>query len=157
MRAPWLLSVLILSAAAPALAETAKFLSNAIKGYNSEMKLGELAARQGYGYKTRNFGAILQRDHAKSRALAAPLAARYKVGVPTALTHDAQAEYARLQHLHGSAFDHEFRRYMIADHQRGIADFEMEAASNDPDDVRALARMTLPTLHKHLATARAID
>lgn len=140
----------------PVLADTSEFLTKAIKGDNSEMKLGALAARQGRSVKVKRFGAMLEHDHGKAKAQATPVAAKHGVVVPTEMADEAQAEFAKLRGMHGAAFDHEFGRYMVEDHKKDIADFEKEAASKDPADVRGLARKTLPALRKHLATAQAI-
>jgi putative membrane protein len=142
--------------AAPALANTSDFMTKAIKGDNSESRLGALAVRSGHSAQVRRFGAMLVRDHDKARRQAVPVAARYGVPVPTAMADEAQAEYAKLKRMRGAAFDREFGRYMVDDHRKDIADFEKEVASRDPADVRALARQTLPALRRHLAVARAI-
>lgn len=147
---------LAVSAAAPACADTSDFLTKAIKGDNSETTLGALAAKRGQSAKVRGFGTMLERDHRKGKVQAAAVAARHHVPVPSAMADEAQTEYAVLERLHGAAFDHEFGRYMVEDHTKDIADFQKEAASHDPADVRALARQTLPVLRKHLQTARAI-
>ena len=140
----------------PAFADTSDFLTKAIKGDNSESRLGALAARMGHSAEVREFGAMLVRDHDKARRQAVPVAERRRVPVPTAVAQEARAEYVKLQGMRGAAFDREFGRYMVEDHRKDIADFEKEAASRDPADVRALARQTLPALRRHLAAARAI-
>jgi putative membrane protein len=147
---------LSLAGATPAFANSQAFLTKAIKGDNSEMKLGALAASQGHSRAVRDFGAMLERDHSKAREQAAPVAKAHGVAVPSAMTPEANTKYAKLRHLHGAAFDREFARYMVMDHEKDIADFRKEAQSGDPTDVRALAKATLPTLQKHLATARSI-
>lgn len=154
----WVLVGLAVAAAAsaPALADTSEFLTKAIKGDNSETRLGALAAKRGHSAKVKNFGGMLERDHSKAKTEAAPIAAKHGVAVPTEMADEAQTEYVKLQGMHGAAFDHEFGRYMVEDHKKDIADFKKEAGSKDPADVRALARRTLPVLRKHLATAKSI-
>ena len=147
---------LALAAASPALARTQTFLSDAIKGDNSEMKLGALAVRQGGSDAVKHFGTVLERDHGRAKQQAAAVAKAHHVAVPTAMMPEAQAEYAKLKGMHGAAFDREFARYMVHDHEKDIADFRKEAQGSDPADVRALARKTLPTLQKHLDTARSL-
>jgi len=142
--------------ATAAQADTSEFLTKAMKGDNSETKLGALAAKQGQSEKVRNFGAMLEKDHHKGKAQAAAVAAKHKVPVTDAMADEAMTEYGVLQRLHGAAFDHEFGRYMVEDHTKDIADFEKEAGTKDPADVRALARQTLPVLRKHLAVAKTI-
>lgn len=158
MRAKWVFAALTFGSilSGPVLADTSEFLTKAIKGDNSETRLGALAAKQGQSAQVRDFGAMLERDHTKARAEVAPIAKRHKVPLTTAMADEAQTEYAVLQRLHGAAFDHEFGRYMVEDHKKDIADFEKEAASHDPADVRAVAKKTLPALRKHLATAQKI-
>jgi putative membrane protein len=64
----------------------------------------------------------------------------------------ATDERQKLMGLNGPAFDREFVRYMIKDHQEDIADFRKEAEARD-GRVSAFARKTLPVLHKHLDIA----
>lgn len=158
MRAKWIAAALAIASigSVPALADPSEFLTKAIKGDNSESRLGALAAKRGQSARVRSFGAMLERDHKQARAQAAPIARRHRIPLTKAMSDEAQTEYAVLQRLHGRAFDREFGRYMVEDHRKDIADFQKEAASHDPADVRAIARQTLPTLHKHLATARTI-
>jgi putative membrane protein len=149
-------AVLVSAFAGPAFATPADFLTKALKGDNSETKLGSLAARNGHSKEVRAFGAMLSKDHRLAREKTIPIAARYHVSIPSQMAPEAQLEYAKLHLLRGTAFDHEFSRYMVKDHQNDIADFEKEAKSSDPSDLRALARQSLPVLRKHLATASSI-
>ncbi|WP_242140960.1 DUF4142 domain-containing protein [Sphingomonas sp. TREG-RG-20F-R18-01] len=154
----WVLTGLAVTTitSAPAFADTSEFLTKAIKGDNSEMKLGSLAARQGQSARVKSFGVMLQREHAKGKDQAVPIAAKHQIVVPAEMSDEAQTEYAKLQGMHGVAFDREFGRYMTEDHQKDIRDFAEEAASKDPAEVRNLARQTLPVLRKHLRMARSI-
>lgn len=45
---------------------------------------------------------------------------------------------------------------MVEDHNSDISDFDKEAKSKSPEDVRALALNALPSLRKHLAMAEQI-
>lgn len=155
-------SVLYFAAAAALLigtaasANTNEFLRKAIKGDNSEMTLGSLAARRGVSAGVRDFGRMLERDHRAAKADAAPVARRHHIAPPSTMMPEARAEQRKLERLSGRAFDREFARYMVDDHRKDISDFEKEANSRDPADVRALARHTLPTLRKHLETAQSL-
>jgi hypothetical protein len=44
---------------------------------------------------------------------------------------------------------------MVEDHTKDIAKYEKQASSGDPE-TSALAKETLPTLRKHLATAKSL-
>jgi len=138
-------------------ASTHEFLNKAIKGDNSETRLGRVAAERGASPGIRSFGRMLERDHSAARRETVPIARRHGVTPPTAMADEAQAEYHKLQGLRGRDFDREFARYMVDDHKKDISDFEREARSRDPSDVRALARKTLPVLRKHLRTAQSLS
>ncbi|MBV8970941.1 MAG: DUF4142 domain-containing protein [Sphingomonadaceae bacterium] len=156
MRPVYLAAAALVMVATPALADPAEFLTKAMKGDNSETTLGHMAERQGASAATKRFGAMLAADHTKARAQALPVARRHGVSPTTAMADEAVTEQHKLEGLHGAAFDREFARYMVSDHEKDIADFEKEANSKDPADIRALARQTLPALRRHLATAKSI-
>ena len=146
-----LLAIPATAFAAPA----SKFLGDAIKGDNSEMTLGALAARRGGSSEVRAFGRMLQMDHAKAKTSAVAAARRERVAVPSGMMPEARDEYAKLQNMSGRTFDREFARYMVEDHQKDIAEFSKQARSGDRVTA-SLARQTLPHLRKHLATAQVI-
>lgn len=133
----------------------AKFINDSIQGDNSEMRLGALIAQRGSSPAVRSFGNTLVRDHTKARASAAMVAHQMSAPVPTSMMPEARAEYAKLQHLRGAAFDAEAKRYMIHDHQKDISDNEEQAKSGDKRTA-ALAQSSLPTLRKHLQLAQAL-
>lgn len=152
-----ILSVVL--AATPVLAAVASpndFLDTAIKGDNSEIKLGQLAEKQGSSAQVRDFGKKLAADHAKAKSQAAKVAKAAGVTVSEDPMPEAQQEYDKLAALSGSAFDSEFARYMVEDHQKDIADFQKEAQAGDAK-VSPLAKRQLPTLEKHLKIAQSLS
>jgi len=128
------------------------FLKTAIKGDNSEIRLGELAARNGARPAVREYGQTLVADHAKAKAEAGRLARQLAVNVPAGAMLKADAEYVKLKVLSGRSFDREFVGYMIRDHQHDIHDFAAFARTHK-GPVGDLAQMQLPTLKKHLRLA----
>ena len=139
----------LVAAAGAHAASASHFLSDAIKGDNSETRLGQLIASRGNSAAVRNFGRTLTADHARARAQAAAVARRMGVRVPTAMMAEARSEYSKLERLRGRAFDREVRRYMIADHRKDISEFAEQAHSRDRPSA-ALASAQLPVLRKHL-------
>jgi putative membrane protein len=135
----------------------AQFLTDAMKGDNSEVKLGKLAASQGSSAGVKDFGNMLVEDHGKAKVKVAALAR--DMGVPTTeeTKPEADAEYAKLQGLSGDAFDKEFVSYMVEDHKKDIAKFKDEANSDDPAPLTRLAADTVPTLEKHLEKAQSLQ
>lgn len=132
-----------------------EFLTKAIQGDNSEIRLGALATAKG-GSAVQAYGRTLVADHTKARADALPLARKYGVQPPEDMIPAAQKEQAKLVKLNGTEFDKEFVSYMVKDHKEDISDFQKEADSKASEDVRALARSTVPHLQMHLDLAKRL-
>ena len=135
----------------------AQFLTDAMKGDNSEIKLGKLAVSKSASSGVQNFGNMLVADHGKAKRDVASLATSMNIPTTDDTTPDADAEYTKLQGMSGADFDKEFVSFMVQGHQKAIAQFQQEAASNDPQPVKQLASQTLPTLQKHLKTAQSLQ
>ena len=125
------------------------FLNDAIKGDNSEIMLGRLAARHGGTPAMREFGRTLMADHAKAKAEASRLARHLGIDPPSGAMLKADAEYVKLRVLSGKSFDREFAGYMIEDHKKDIREFAGMAKTHR-GPVGDLASKQLPTLRKHL-------
>jgi len=145
---------LLLSACSKA-PTTNEFLTKAIRGDNSEMRLGTLAATKG-GPAVAAYGHTLEADHSKAREAAIALAGHYGITPPSDILPAAEDEERKLEKLGGIDFDKEFTRYMVKDHEEDIADFKKEAESDAPADVRRLALSALPDLQKHLDMAKGL-
>lgn len=142
--------------ASPALAKSDKaFLSDAIKGDNSEVALGHLAAEKGSSEGVKTFGTTLATDHSMAKDDASMLAKKMNVAVSDKMTPEARKEMTKLNKLSGAAFDKEFASYMVKDHEKDVKAFKAKAAEGDKD-VPKLAAKTLPTLEKHLQTAQSL-
>ncbi|MDB5418353.1 MAG: putative outer membrane protein [Phenylobacterium sp.] len=146
------LAVIILGGAAQAQpGQDRHFLMDAIRGDNSEVMLGQLAAERGASPQVRDYGRMLHDDHARARDAALRVAAGMGVPNTREAMPEARQEARKLQRLTGPAFDREFVRYMVQDHRKDIAEFRREAHGRGP--AAELAQATLPDLQKHLDTA----
>lgn len=134
----------------------AKFLTEAMMGDNSEVKIGQLAIQQGSSPAVKAFGKMLVSDHGKHRLDVASLAASMGVAKTDATMPEHDAAYNRLKALSGAAFDREFAAHMVKDHKADIAKYQAEANSNDPAPLTELAAKTVPTLQMHLAAAQKL-
>lgn len=132
-----------------------QFLKEALQGDNSEMRLGDLAARRAASPAVRDYGRTLHDDHARARDEVLRVAQRLAVPDTQAMAPEARQEARRLDRLHGRAFDREFVRYMMRDHRKDIADFRKAARRGGP--VGDLAQRTLPDLQRHLQIAEQLD
>jgi putative membrane protein len=132
------------------------FLTDAIQGDASEIKLGQLAQQNGGSAEVRDFGKTLVADHQKAAGEVKDTAKQLGVTVNEQPTAEAQSEHDKLTKLKGAAFDKEFVHYMVSDHQKDIADFKAEADAK-AGPASSLAEKQLPVLQKHLQMARSLE
>jgi putative membrane protein len=132
-----------------------EFLKNAIRGSESEVFLGRLAATNASRGDVKSFGQMLVDDHSKARDEATGLVQQMGMIATNAPNSEAGEERETLKQLKGEAFDKEFVRYMIEDHKKDIAAFRREASAR-PGPAKDFASRTLPTLQKHLDTAEGL-
>ncbi|QYE34518.1 DUF4142 domain-containing protein [Polymorphobacter sp. PAMC 29334] len=135
---------------------TTDFLNDAIKGDNSEIKLGAMAEEKGGTAAIKAYGKMLNADHTAHKAKLVAIAQPLKMSIPDGMTAGADVEYLKLKVLSGNSFDKEFASHMVKDHNDDITSYEKEIARNDPATVK-LAKATLPTLRKHLQTAQKLS
>jgi putative membrane protein len=127
-----------------------KFVKEAAEGGMKEVKLGELAQKNGSSGEIRNLGQQMVTDHSKANDELKALASRKGITVPSALTDDAQKEYDRLSKKTGADFDKEYAKCMVKDHKKDVGEFKKEADKGGDSELKAWASKTLPTLEHHL-------
>jgi len=131
------------------------FVTDAIKGDNGEVAIGQLAQAQGQSQAVKDFGKLLVSDHGAHKQELASLAQTAGVPVTDEPTDEAKANLEKLKALKGADFDKQFKTMMVEDHTKDIAKYEKQANSGDAQTA-ALAQKTLPTLRKHLDAANAL-
>jgi putative membrane protein len=150
------LAALTTAAAAPTANKADQnFLKQAIQGNLAEVELGKLAQEKSMNDGVRSFGDMLVKDHSASNEKATDVASALGVTEPTEPSKKQKMMYDRLSKLSGSAFDRQFARMMVDDHQKDIKEFEKEAKSSN-EQIAGFAKDTLPTLQKHLDTAKSL-
>jgi putative membrane protein len=130
------------------------FLTEAMKGDNSEVALGYLAQQNGASQGVKALGQMLATDHGAHGATIAALANQLQVPTTGDMNPDAKAEETKLNALTGADFDTEFVRATIEDHKKDIVKYEQAAKGTGP--VAEMAQTTLATLRKHLEAAEAL-
>ena len=130
------------------------FLTDAIKGDNGEIALGQMAQQKGASQDVKDFGQTLVTDHTNAKQQAAALAQQAGMTVPDGMKDEQTAEQTKLEGLTGAAFDKEFARFSVDAHQKDIAKFQQQANGTGP--TADLAKQTLPVLQKHLQVAQGL-
>lgn len=155
------------------------FIMKAAQGGMEEVQLGQLAVSKASSEDVKQFGQRMVDDHTKANNELMQLAQNKGVTLPTSSTTmnpsdtsmssssktntatgtntKEQKTMDRLSKLSGAAFDKEYMREMLKDHEKDVAEFERESSSAKDPDLKSWATTTLPTLKEHLQMARDIN
>lgn len=157
-----LLSTLLLSlgatlaCTAASAAGTAKkdsdFAMKAAQGGIAEVELGKLAQSQGTDAAVKQYGETMASDHTKANDELKTAATG--MDLPQEPSKKQKADAEKLGKLQGDAFDKEYARMMLKDHEEDIALFKKEASKGQDPELKAYAQKTLPTLEHHLQMAK---
>lgn len=133
-----------------------KFLELAADADMTEAHLGQMAENTAAKTSVRDFGQKLNRDHTNAYEELATLASKIGATVPKGI--DAQRDRAirDLAQAKGRAFDRQFLKDEVLDHERALALFRREAAHGRDAEVKAYASKMIPTLEEHLHLAESL-
>ena len=134
-----------------------KFVTEAAEGGQMEVALGELAAQKATNDDVRQFARRVADDHAKAGRELADLASAKQVQLTGKPSSKTQREKDRLSKVSGAAFDREYVKMMVRDHEKDVAAFKRESQQAKDPDLKAWAGHTLPTLEDHLQMVRQLQ
>lgn len=133
------------------------FMNKAAQGGMFEVKLGELAFAKGQSPDVKMFGQKMKFDHTKANDELKALAGGKAVTLPADVSAKQKQDMDKLSKLSGAAFDKEYVRMMIEDHEKDVADFQKQAEGGTNSELKTFASSTLPTLQMHLAMIQVIS
>ena len=126
-----------------------KFATAAAQGGIAEVKLGELAAKQGSSEKVKEFGQKMVDDHGKANDDLKSVATGKGLTLPTEPNAEQKATMARLSKLHGAAFDSAYIKAMKMDHKMDVAAFKKESTTGKDSEIKGFATRTLQVVEGH--------
>lgn len=125
------------------------YIKESGEGLSSELKLGQLAQARAHDARVREFGKQMMEDHGKDLHRLEEIAARKQVHLPHTLNKEQLREQKKLEKLSGKAFDREYVKYEIKDHQDDIKEQNEELKSTRDADLKKFARDELQTVTGH--------
>jgi putative membrane protein len=134
-----------------------KFIAEAAEGGQMEVELGALAQQKAANDAVREFGRRMADDHGKANRELAQLASSKQVQLTDKPSRKSQSEKDRLSKLSGPAFDREYVKMMVSDHEKDVAAFKRESQQAKDPELKAWAGKTLPTLEDHLQMIRQVQ
>lgn len=153
--------VLSLGLGAAAAAEMPKsdlqFMRASAHGGQAEVTFSTLALQRAQSPEVRQFAQRMVDDHSKANQQLMDLAKTKDVKLSGTLTKDAKQVENRLSGLSGVAFDREYMKDMVNDHEKTAAKFQQEAKNGKDPEVQQFAAQTLPIIEDHLKQARQVQ
>ena len=134
----------------------ATFMTTAARGGMAEVEMGQLAQRNGRSPAVKRFGQTMVSQHGRSNQELMALAQQKQITPPSTIGAEQQQIYDDLARLRGAAFDHEYARAMVQDHQEDLRAYQEEAANGTDPDVKAFAARQVPLLQEHLRVAQRL-
>jgi len=135
------------------------FVGDMMADGRAEVELGKLARQKAQNKEVKDFAAMMVRDHTKAGAELKTVATQANLDMAKV---DADMDHHkgvrdRLAKLSGVEFDREYIKAMVDDHEKAVKDAEDKADKADNDHVKQWAAKAIPTLKKHLETAKNIQ
>jgi putative membrane protein len=132
------------------------FTTLAAQGGMAEVELGKVAQQKSRNDAVTAFAKRMVDDHSKSNARLAELAKQAGLPLPTEPAPDQLEVKLRLSALNGAAFDSEYMRAQVTDHQKTVQLLLWVIASGENADLQHFASGTLPDVLHHLQLAQAL-
>jgi len=134
-----------------------QFANTAAQTDMLEAHMGQVAQEKSSNQGIKDFAQMLVTDHTNDYQQLSTIVKKDSGTVPNGLDAARNRMIAPFEKLKGPAFDRRFLQDMVAGHQKAIAEYEREAKDGQNPDLKSYANQALPTLHKHLDTARDLE
>lgn len=132
------------------------FVTRAAQDGRLEVELGELAQEKASKDAVQQFGKQMVTDHTQANRELEQVAKRKNIALPADIGQTGAQLRSKLEGLSGEAFDREYVRAMVEDHEKAVDAFRRQAESSGDPELKQLASKTLPTLQQHLDHARQL-
>jgi putative membrane protein len=126
------------------------FILAAAQGGMTEVKLGELAARNGSRDDVKEFGRMMVKDHTVINDDLKALAAQKGVTLTETVDAKHQEKLDTMAALTGAGFDDAYIAAMIKGHKQVAKEFKAEYAATQDSDIKSFLDKSLPVVEKHL-------
>jgi putative membrane protein len=147
--------------AAPSVALTAladgTFAEEAANGGMAEVQLAQLAEQKAQSADVKAFAQRMNQDHSAANSEFAQLLVQKGSAAPATLDKEHADGVSKLSALSGAAFDKEYMKMMVEDHDKDVALFDKESKEGKDAEMKSWAGAKLPTLKEHQKMAKEIS
>jgi putative membrane protein len=128
----------------------ASFVTKATQASLAEVELSKLALQKSQDEQIRAFAQRMVQDHQKASAELKPIAQKHGIQASAQLDAKHAKKLEDLKAKSGEAFDAEYSKIMMKDHEKAVGLFTKASKSTQlHSDLRNFASKTLPTLESH--------
>src|SRR5260370_40846414 len=131
--------------------EDKTFVREAATGGMAEVELSKIAQKS-ENADVKRFAERMIEDHTKANDQLASIASGLGVDMPKTADSEHQRMREKLQTLHGKAFDDQYTRDMVEDHNKAVKLFQQEERSGHNAELKQFAQKTFTTLGEHQNT-----
>jgi putative membrane protein len=128
--------------------EDKTFVKEAGIGGMAEVELSKLAQKS-ENADVKKFADRMVQDHTKANQELTTVATGLGIDLPKALDQEHEQMRQKLAALHGKAFDEQYMKGMVEDHNKAVTAFQQEERSGSSAQLKSFAQKTLPTLQEH--------
>ena len=132
------------------------FTTLAAQGGMAEVDLGKLAQQKSRNDAVTAFAKRMIEDHGNANEQLTQLAKQAGLPLPTEAAVDQVDMHHRLSTLNGAAFDAEYMRSQVTDHQKTVQLLLWVIASGENTDLQRFASDKLPDVLHHLLMAQGL-
>lgn len=133
------------------------FWNDAAQAGMEEVMLANLALQKSQNEEVKQLAQKVVDDHTAANNELKDLAASKSVTLPADVNAKQKAVYDKLNAMSGDAFDMEFVKTMVKDHEKAVSLFQKQSTGGKDAEVKAFAAKTLPTLQGHLEMAKSLS
>ena len=136
--------------------EANSFLKDVATGVYQEVELSRLAMEKASLTKVKEFAKNVVSDYDNNLSGLRELAARKKITIRLTGSDELQSRVKNLSALQGVAFDKEYIKMMVTDHEQDVQKFRDEAERGKDIETKAFAAGKLSILIHHLDMAKTL-
>lgn len=134
-----------------------EFMVQAANGGMTEVEMGKIAEKKARNKRVQAFGEMMVQDHTSANNQLKTIALNQNVTLPDSLSENSEDDVQKMSRKQGNDFDKDFMHQMVQDHEKTVKDFKDALDDVHNTILRQWISNTIPTLEKHLDSARAIN
>jgi len=133
------------------------FVGDLARGNMAEISLSQMALQRSQNESVKQFAQMMVTDHTAAGTELQTLATSKSITLPTATDQKHQSAMTKLGGESGAAFDRDYMKQMVNDHEKTLSLLQKQAEKGTDADLKAFAAKMVPIVQGHLTAARNLS